>query len=75
MLSMYFKYIVSETLICYDFAYVLCLGKGAENPQRFQVEAAGMYLIKVYNGPMSLALTNVESGEVCKKLFVERKDS
>ena len=50
---MYLKYIVSEKLICYDFAYFLCLGKGAEDPQRFQVEAHGVYLSKVDNWPLS----------------------
>ena len=64
---MYLKYIFSEKLICYDFAYFLCLGKGAENPQRFQVEAAGVYLINVDDWPMSHAPTNGESGDMSVK--------
>ena len=49
------KYVVSEKLTYYDFAYYLLSRQGAEDPQGFQVEAHGVYLIKVDNWPMSLA--------------------
>ncbi len=48
---MYFKYVVSEKLTYYDFAYYLCSRQDEEDPQGFQVEAHGVYLTKVYNWP------------------------
>ncbi len=48
---MYFKYVVSEKLTYYDFAYYLCSRQGAE--EDIHVEAYGAYL-KVDNWPMLL---------------------
>ncbi len=42
LLSMYFKYVVSEKLTYCDFAYFLWSRQGAKDPQRFQVEAHGV---------------------------------
>ena len=38
------------------------------------MEAAGVYLNKVYNWPMSLTPTNGESGDMCKKTS-QRKEN
>mgnify|MGYP006177862747 CR=1 FL=1 len=47
------KMLAVGKLTYYGIVYYLCSRQGAEDPQGFQVEAHGVYLIKVDNWPMS----------------------
>ena len=57
------------------FAYYLCSRQGVYDPWSFQVEAAGVYLNKVYNWPMSLAPTIGELAWLAESKTSVRKRS
>ncbi len=57
LLSMYFKYVVSEKLAYYDFEYYLCSRQDAKDCRGSRWKLMGHTLIKMYNWPMSVTHT------------------
>ncbi len=68
---MFLKYVVSEKLTYYDFAYYLCSRQCSEEVFSFQVETDGVYLNKVYDWPMSLTPT-MDDQVICVKKLSEK---